>query len=131
MGQGSCSGLGADLWVPQQVPRGAEPGSYLQRRTREGPGLRLLCSFFLPQDTGLYYHRYLQEVINVLETDGHFREKLQAANAEDIKVRLGASTLGGHACSEGRIPERIRFPKGEPSSHHKTETGENSLLGVT
>nr|XP_042127623.1 nucleobindin-1 [Peromyscus maniculatus bairdii] len=36
-------------------------------------------------DTGLYYHRYLQEVINVLETDGHFREKLQAANAEDIK----------------------------------------------
>uniref|UniRef100_A0A8D0HGK6 Nucleobindin-1 n=1 Tax=Sphenodon punctatus TaxID=8508 RepID=A0A8D0HGK6_SPHPU len=39
----------------------------------------------LPQDTGLYYHRYLQEVINVLETDGHFREKLQAANADDIK----------------------------------------------
>ncbi|KAG3256461.1 nucleobindin 1 [Ictidomys tridecemlineatus] len=37
-------------------------------------------------DTGLYYHRYLQEVINVLETDGHFREKLQAANAEDIKA---------------------------------------------
>uniref|UniRef100_A0A6I8P392 Nucleobindin-1 n=1 Tax=Ornithorhynchus anatinus TaxID=9258 RepID=A0A6I8P392_ORNAN len=37
------------------------------------------------QDTGLYYHRYLQEVINVLETDGHFKEKLQAANAEDIK----------------------------------------------
>ncbi|XP_028929927.1 nucleobindin-1 [Ornithorhynchus anatinus] len=36
-------------------------------------------------DTGLYYHRYLQEVINVLETDGHFKEKLQAANAEDIK----------------------------------------------
>uniref|UniRef100_A0A8C9IWK7 Nucleobindin-1 n=1 Tax=Piliocolobus tephrosceles TaxID=591936 RepID=A0A8C9IWK7_9PRIM len=36
-------------------------------------------------DTGLYYHRYLQEVIDVLETDGHFREKLQAANAEDIK----------------------------------------------
>ncbi|CAH2319083.1 nucleobindin-1 [Pelobates cultripes] len=38
-----------------------------------------------PADTGLYYDRYLQEVINVLETDGHFREKLQAANAEDIK----------------------------------------------
>uniref|UniRef100_A0A5F8HDZ5 Nucleobindin-1 n=1 Tax=Monodelphis domestica TaxID=13616 RepID=A0A5F8HDZ5_MONDO len=36
-------------------------------------------------DTGLYYHRYLQEVIQVLETDGHFRERLQAANAEDIK----------------------------------------------
>ncbi|XP_077716962.1 uncharacterized protein LOC144291083 [Canis aureus] len=35
--------------------------------------------------TGLSYHRYLQEVINVLETDGHFQEKLPAANAEDIK----------------------------------------------
>nr|XP_040134928.1 nucleobindin-1 [Ictidomys tridecemlineatus] len=44
-------------------------------------------------DTGLYYHRYLQEVINVLETDGHFREKLQAANAEDIKVRGEGSVL--------------------------------------
>ena len=61
-----------------------------------------LCSFLSPQDTGLYYHRYLQEVINVLETDGHFREKLQAANAEDIKVRLGASQVGGHeGCSLG------------------------------
>ncbi|XP_064416562.1 nucleobindin-1 [Latimeria chalumnae] len=36
-------------------------------------------------DTGLYYDRYLREVIDVLETDSHFREKLQAANAEDIK----------------------------------------------
>lgn len=47
----------------------------------------VVMSSLSPQDTGLYYHRYLQEVINVLETDGHFREKLQAANAEDIKVR--------------------------------------------
>ncbi|XP_058875082.1 uncharacterized protein LOC131727817 isoform X2 [Acipenser ruthenus] len=39
------------------------------------------------QDTGLYYDRYLREVIDVLETDSHFREKLQAANADDIKVR--------------------------------------------
>ncbi|KAJ0000952.1 hypothetical protein NQD34_005972 [Periophthalmus magnuspinnatus] len=36
-------------------------------------------------DTGLYYDRYLQEVIEVLETDSHFREKLQTANTEDIK----------------------------------------------
>nr|XP_020461046.1 nucleobindin-2-like isoform X2 [Monopterus albus] len=36
-------------------------------------------------DTGLYYDRYLREVIGVLETDPHFREKLQAANTEDIK----------------------------------------------
>ena len=60
----------------------------------------------LPQDTGLYYHRYLQEVIDVLETDGHFREKLQAANAEDIKVRLGewglweGYVLGGQSSGE-------------------------------
>ena len=39
------------------------------------------------QDTGLYYDRYLREVIEVLETDPHFREKLQTANTEDIKVR--------------------------------------------
>lgn len=38
------------------------------------------------QDTGLYYDRYLREVIEVLETDPHFREKLQTANAEDIRV---------------------------------------------
>ncbi|XP_062841025.1 nucleobindin-1 [Trichomycterus rosablanca] len=36
-------------------------------------------------DTGLYYDRYLREVIEVLETDPHFREKLQNANTEDIK----------------------------------------------
>uniref|UniRef100_A0A8C0YLX2 Nucleobindin-1 n=1 Tax=Cyprinus carpio carpio TaxID=630221 RepID=A0A8C0YLX2_CYPCA len=36
-------------------------------------------------DTGLYYDRYLREVIEVLETDPHFREKLQSANADDIK----------------------------------------------
>ncbi|XP_032869513.1 nucleobindin-2-like isoform X2 [Amblyraja radiata] len=36
-------------------------------------------------DTGLYYDRYLREVIDVLETDTHFREKLQTANVEDIK----------------------------------------------
>uniref|UniRef100_A0A8C4I3S8 Nucleobindin-1 n=1 Tax=Dicentrarchus labrax TaxID=13489 RepID=A0A8C4I3S8_DICLA len=39
----------------------------------------------LLQDTGLYYDRYLREVIEVLETDPHFREKLQTANTEDIK----------------------------------------------
>lgn len=40
---------------------------------------------FIYQDTGLYYDRYLREVIEVLETDPHFREKLQTANTEDIK----------------------------------------------
>ncbi|XP_026524106.1 nucleobindin-2 [Notechis scutatus] len=36
-------------------------------------------------DTGLYYDAYLRQVIDVLETDTHFREKLQTANMEDIK----------------------------------------------
>ncbi|KAG8125747.1 hypothetical protein E2320_020920, partial [Naja naja] len=36
-------------------------------------------------DTGLYYDAYLRQVIDVLETDAHFREKLQTANMEDIK----------------------------------------------
>lgn len=36
-------------------------------------------------DTGLYYDRYLREVIEVLETDPHFKEKLQTANTDDIK----------------------------------------------
>ncbi|XP_054566600.1 nucleobindin-1 isoform X2 [Eptesicus fuscus] len=70
--------LRAVLAVP--LERGApKEGSPATESPVSGPVL-------LPsQDTGLYYHRYLQEVINVLETDGHFREKLQAANAEDIK----------------------------------------------
>jgi hypothetical protein len=61
-----------------------------QREDEAGADMFIL----VPQDTGLYYHRYLQEVINVLETDGHFREKLQAANAEDIKVQLGTWRAG-------------------------------------
>ncbi|XP_063800151.1 nucleobindin-2 [Pseudophryne corroboree] len=36
-------------------------------------------------DTGLYYDRYLREVVEALETDEHFREKIQAADIEDIK----------------------------------------------
>ena len=76
-------------------------GPICRAEPERGPGLALLRSSLLPQDTGLYYHRYLQEVINVLETDGHFREKLQAANAEDIKVRCGwfrARWVGMRGC---------------------------------
>nr|XP_033784349.1 nucleobindin-2 isoform X2 [Geotrypetes seraphini] len=36
-------------------------------------------------DTGLYYNNYLKEIIEVLERDHHFREKLQTADIEDIK----------------------------------------------
>ena len=39
----------------------------------------------------MYYDRYLREVIEVLETDPHFREKLQTANTEDIKVSIRLS----------------------------------------
>lgn len=58
-----------------------------------------MCMF---QDTGLYYDRYLREVIEVLETDPHFREKLQTANTEDIKVNhtlCEAQQLKAHSSS--------------------------------
>lgn len=42
--------------------------------------------FFFSKDTGLYYDEYLRQVIDVLETDKHFREKLQTADIEEIKV---------------------------------------------
>lgn len=38
-----------------------------------------------PPDTGLYYDEYLKQVIDVLETDQHFREKLQKADIEEIR----------------------------------------------
>lgn len=98
------------LLAPEPVSQGGDLllrvvgwslGPICRAEPERGPGLALLCSSLLPQDTGLYYHRYLQEVINVLETDGHFREKLQAANAEDIKVRCGwvrARWVGMRGC---------------------------------
>ncbi|XP_018541204.1 nucleobindin-2 [Lates calcarifer] len=36
-------------------------------------------------ETGLHYDRYLREVIEYLEKDPHFKEKLKNANMEDIK----------------------------------------------
>ncbi|TRY95953.1 hypothetical protein DNTS_008811 [Danionella cerebrum] len=36
-------------------------------------------------DTGLHYDRYLREVIDFLEKDPHFREKLHNTDMEDIK----------------------------------------------
>lgn len=36
-------------------------------------------------DTGLHYDRYLREVIEFLEKDPHFREKMKNANMDDIK----------------------------------------------
>uniref|UniRef100_A0A8C6PE45 Nucleobindin 2a n=1 Tax=Nothobranchius furzeri TaxID=105023 RepID=A0A8C6PE45_NOTFU len=37
------------------------------------------------RDTGLHYDRYLREVIDFLEKDQHFREKLHNTDMEDIK----------------------------------------------
>uniref|UniRef100_A0A8C7GSN2 Nucleobindin 2 n=1 Tax=Oncorhynchus kisutch TaxID=8019 RepID=A0A8C7GSN2_ONCKI len=37
------------------------------------------------EDTGLHYDRYLREVIDFLEKDQHFREKLHNTDMEDIK----------------------------------------------
>lgn len=46
------------------------------------------CLFLYLKDTGLYYDEYLKQVIDVLETDNHFREKLQKADIEEIKVNV-------------------------------------------
>lgn len=59
-----------------------------------------------PKDTGLYYDEYLKQVIDVLETDQHFREKLQKADIEEIRVsgaQLRAAERVGLGCcvSEG------------------------------
>ena len=51
-------------------------------------GSIFFSQFHIPflKDTGLYYDEYLRQVIDVLETDKHFREKLQTADIEEIKV---------------------------------------------
>lgn len=42
--------------------------------------------WFMLQESGLHYDRYLREVIEYLEKDPHFKEKLKNANMDDIKV---------------------------------------------
>ncbi|XP_016300282.1 nucleobindin-2-like [Sinocyclocheilus anshuiensis] len=44
-------------------------------------------------DTGLHYDRYLREVIDFLEKDPHFREKLHNTDMEDIKLGKLATEL--------------------------------------
>lgn len=44
-------------------------------------------------DTGLHYDRYLREVIDFLETDQHFKEKLHNTDMEDIKLGKLAKEL--------------------------------------
>lgn len=73
----------------------------------------------------------------MLETDGHFREKLQAANAEDIKVRarVRARFSGGRGGGRSQGKEEGCLPRGQSPgkdpifkrprgpSPHKTEAG--------
>ncbi|XP_071988335.1 nucleobindin-2-like, partial [Engystomops pustulosus] len=74
-----CPSAAIFLLIFSLMPAGAVPiDTDKTKTTEEGqkPG---------PSDTGLYYDRYLREVVEVLETDQHFREKIQAADMEDIK----------------------------------------------
>uniref|UniRef100_A0A665WF32 Nucleobindin-2-like n=1 Tax=Echeneis naucrates TaxID=173247 RepID=A0A665WF32_ECHNA len=54
---------------------------------------------YIMLDTGLHYDRYLREVIDFLEKDQHFREKLHNTDMEDIK--------------EGKLAKELDFV-----SHH-------------
>ena len=38
------------------------------------------------QNTGLFYDAYLQEVVKLLESNENFKQKMQSADFEDIKV---------------------------------------------
>lgn len=44
--------------------------------------------WFVLQDTGLHYDRYLREVVEALEKDPHFKEKLKNVNMEELRVSL-------------------------------------------
>lgn len=39
------------------------------------------------------YHRYLKEVVDALESDPQFRDKLEKAQEADIRVRLSIFML--------------------------------------
>lgn len=60
----------------------------------------------------------------MLETDGHFREKLQAANAEDIKVREGWATRGYTQGSSGsQLGRSLGTPKDVFKHRHLSAMG--------
>ncbi|KAM7415088.1 hypothetical protein PAMA_019763 [Pampus argenteus] len=73
-----CGLLLLSLWLCiQSVPISVDKTKEKPREEELGP----------PQsaETGLHYDRYLREVIEYLEKDPHFKEKLKNANMEDIK----------------------------------------------
>ncbi|KAL7871312.1 hypothetical protein SRHO_G00088090 [Serrasalmus rhombeus] len=59
------------------VSRASEPDQNKPSRRRSEPPRTA--------DTGLHYDRYLREVVDFLEKDPHFREKLRNTDMEDIK----------------------------------------------
>nr|XP_015808604.2 nucleobindin-2a [Nothobranchius furzeri] len=62
----------------QAVPIGIDKTKIKEpEKTTDGPPVST--------DTGLHYDRYLREVIDFLEKDQHFREKLHNTDMEDIK----------------------------------------------
>ncbi|KAF7654881.1 hypothetical protein LDENG_00063640 [Lucifuga dentata] len=66
------------LWLCiQSVPISVE-------KTQESPPVENLDPP-VQADSGLHYDRYLREVIEYLEKDPHFKEKLKNANMDDIK----------------------------------------------
>ncbi|XP_033181146.1 nucleobindin-2 isoform X2 [Mastacembelus armatus] len=73
-----CAVVLLSLWLCiQSVPISVDKTKEMPQEEELGP----------PQsaETGLHYDRYLREVIEYLEKDPHFREKLKNANMEDIK----------------------------------------------
>ncbi|KAI4825398.1 hypothetical protein KUCAC02_021078 [Chaenocephalus aceratus] len=73
-----CGLVLLSLWLCiQSVPINVD-------RSKEKPPVQELHP---PQsaETGLHYDRYLREVIEFLEKDPHFKEKLKNANMDDIK----------------------------------------------
>ncbi|XP_034089202.1 nucleobindin-2-like isoform X1 [Gymnodraco acuticeps] len=73
-----CGLVLLSLWLCiQSVPINVD-------RSKEKPPVQELQP---PQsaETGLHYDRYLREVIEFLEKDPHFKEKLKNANMDDIK----------------------------------------------
>jgi hypothetical protein len=45
-----------------------------------------LCALFPKEELNLEYKRYLQEVVETLETDPDFRKKLETAEEADFRV---------------------------------------------
>uniref|UniRef100_A0A3Q1B8K2 EF-hand domain-containing protein n=1 Tax=Amphiprion ocellaris TaxID=80972 RepID=A0A3Q1B8K2_AMPOC len=73
-----CGLVLLSLWLCiQSVPISVEKAKEKPKEEDLGP----------PQsaDTGLHYDRYLREVIEYLEKDPHFKEKLKNADMDDIK----------------------------------------------